>query len=193
MSDVQIVRLTFSGAATPYWVSLGQGDPVKPDRSSSFSISSIENQNLIVLTPTLAWTCPPTPVAGGEVPSPASRPSNVQPEYAATPRYEPQTNCDAPIQPFVSPEAATFISRHRLEEHLLEATRLSRECFSIAETPLVSHEVDPEDDSQYLVIEIKVRGDVLQNVEAHKRYAKAWAQTAQWPYFDMIRLVYDLA
>ena len=92
----------------------------------------------------------------------------------------------------VSAAAREFAARANLESLLDEAVDLIHRCFRVVGVPTVEYEVDPEDGDQYLVLDARVGGSVRENVAAHKRYAREWARTADWPRVKMIRLAFDL-
>jgi hypothetical protein len=98
----------------------------------------------------------------------------------------------APAMPPLSDEVREFCERHALFDRLAKALELAREHFTIVGEPVVKWEHDPENDDEYLVIEIQVQGSVSENVEAEWRFAGGWTQFARLPEVRLIRLDPDL-
>jgi len=94
--------------------------------------------------------------------------------------------------PPLSDEVREFCERHALFGHLAKALELAREYFTIVGEPVVKWEHDPENDDEYLVIEIQIQGSVSECVEADVRFARAWTQFAKLPEVRLIRLDPDL-
>ena len=92
----------------------------------------------------------------------------------------------------LSDEVSAFCQRHDLLDHLGRAIELARQCFSIVGDPVVELEQDPEDGEWYLVLEIRVRGDEGEYIEAHKAYNRSWATSTPWSPVHMITLLSDL-
>jgi hypothetical protein len=71
------------------------------------------------------------------------------------------------------------------------AIETARKCFSIIGNPAVDLVQDPETDASYLVVEIQVRGDVRDNVMAHRNFARETARLLG-PRREIISLHYDI-
>ncbi len=89
----------------------------------------------------------------------------------------------------LSDEVREFCERHALFGHLAKAMELARECFTIVGEPLILWEHDPENDDEYVLIEVWARGSVSECAEADWRFAGAWTQYAKLPEVRLIRLV----
>jgi hypothetical protein len=96
------------------------------------------------------------------------------------------------IEAQLSDDVRVFCKRHAIMVDLEKAVELARDCFSIAGTPHVRFEQDPEDASSYVVLEIQVRGDEVDCADSHMRYMSTWANSVGWPEVHLIRLIYDI-
>ena len=94
--------------------------------------------------------------------------------------------------PPLSDEVREFCERHALFGHLTKALELARECFTIVGKPVIQWKHDPENDDEYLVIEIQVQGSVSECVEADRCFGRSWTQFAKLPEVRLIRLDPDL-
>ena len=89
----------------------------------------------------------------------------------------------------LSDEVREFCERHALFGHLAKALELARQYFTIVGDPVISWEQDPEEDDEYLVLEIRVQASVSECVAADFQHARAWAQFASLPEVRLIRLI----
>ena len=85
-----------------------------------------------------------------------------------------------------------FCQRHELMHHLATAIELARQCFTMVGDPMVQLEQDPEDGEEYLVLDVRCRGDESECIRAHKSYLKSWASSTPWPAVHLIRLLCDI-
>jgi hypothetical protein len=92
----------------------------------------------------------------------------------------------------LSEEVREFCEHHALFGHLAKAMELARQCFTIVGEPVVQWEHDPDNDDEYLALEIQVRGSVSECVDALSRFAGAWTQFADLPEVRLIRLSPDI-
>jgi hypothetical protein len=92
----------------------------------------------------------------------------------------------------LSEDVREFCERHNLSGHLAKALEFARRYFSIVGDPVILWEHDPENDDEYLVLEIEVRGSVSECVQAHVRYVGEWTQFATLPEVRLIRLSPDI-
>jgi hypothetical protein len=86
-----------------------------------------------------------------------------------------------------SDEVREFCERHALFDHLEKAKELAREYFTIIGEPTVVFEQDPENGEEYLVLKLRVRGEVSDCVASDWQYARAWTQFAKLPEVRLIR------
>jgi hypothetical protein len=86
-------------------------------------------------------------------------------------------------------EVREFCERHSLFGHLAKALELARQYFTIVGDPVVSWEHDPENDDEYLVVEIRVQASVSECVAYEIQHARAWTQFASLPEVRLIRLL----
>jgi hypothetical protein len=91
----------------------------------------------------------------------------------------------------LSKEVRAFCQRHQLLDPLAKAIELAKRCFSMVGEPSVQLEQDPEDGEWYLVLEILVKGEEHECIQAHKEYVWSWANSTPWPAVHMIRLFVD--
>jgi hypothetical protein len=89
----------------------------------------------------------------------------------------------------LSDEVRAFCRRHDLMDHLARAIELARRYFSIVDDPEVRLEQDPEGGEWYLVLEIRVRGDEDECIQAQKDYVRSWANSTPSPEVHMISLI----
>ncbi|MGP0064769.1 MAG: hypothetical protein ACLQGP_14370 [Isosphaeraceae bacterium] len=89
----------------------------------------------------------------------------------------------------LSDEVRAFCERHALFGHLAKALELARQYFTIIGEPVIQWDQDPENDDEYLIIEIQALGSVSEVVEAHGRYIRAWLKFATLPEIRLIRLI----
>jgi hypothetical protein len=92
----------------------------------------------------------------------------------------------------LSEDVREFCERHNLLGHLAKALELARRYFNIVGDPVIQWEHDPENDDEYLVLEIEVRGSVSEYVDAVSQFAGAWTQFAALPEVRLIRLSPDI-
>src|SRR5215213_2737552 len=85
-----------------------------------------------------------------------------------------------------------YCTREGLMPELQTAIGLARKHFELSDVPTVQLEQDPELDSDYLVLELRIQGHTPEIVAAHKRFAREWATTVPWPKSERIRLTYDI-
>jgi hypothetical protein len=90
-------------------------------------------------------------------------------------------------------EVRDFCQRNDLLDHLRRAVELARGHFSIVGDPVVKLEQDPEVEESYLVLEIRVRGQEDEWIQAHKEYNRSWATSTPWPQVHLISLISDLS
>jgi hypothetical protein len=95
----------------------------------------------------------------------------------------------ATVMPPLSEEVREFCERHALFDHMAKALELARQCFTIVGEPVVVFEQDPDNDEEYLLLEIQVPGSVSERVESRVRFADAWTQFVTLPEVRLIRLV----
>jgi hypothetical protein len=88
-------------------------------------------------------------------------------------------------------EVRAFCQRHQLLDPLAKAIELAKRCFSMVDEPSVQLEQDPDDGEWYLVLEIRVKGEESESIQAHKEYVWSWANSTPWPEVSMIRLFVD--
>lgn len=93
----------------------------------------------------------------------------------------------------LSDDVRDFCQRHDLLGHLGRAVELARQHFSIVGEPVVRLEQDPEDGEWHLDLEISVRGDEDECIQAQRRYVRSWANSTTWPAVHMISLVCNLS
>ncbi len=92
----------------------------------------------------------------------------------------------------LSPEALAFCGRAMITNELSLAIDLARRCFPVVGTPSVSLLEDPEiDETEYLIIELQVRGTVKDNVLAHRKFASE-AIRSLGAKREIIRLNYNI-
>jgi hypothetical protein len=89
----------------------------------------------------------------------------------------------------LSDEVRELCERHLLFGHLAKALELAREHFTIVRDPVISWEHDPENDDEYLVLDVKVQGSVSECVESNWRFLRAWGKVASLPESRLIRLL----
>src|SRR5438128_587921 len=89
----------------------------------------------------------------------------------------------------LSDDVREFCERHALFGHLAKALELARQCFTIVADPVIQFEQDPDNDDEYLVLDIQVQGSVSECVESNLRFARAWTEFATLPKVRLIRLV----
>lgn len=92
----------------------------------------------------------------------------------------------------MSSEAHAFCQRNGFARELIDAIDSAKKCFSTVGSPVVNLVQDPEvDDTSYLVIEIQVRGEVRDNVVAHRKFATETAKSLGRN-GELIKLHYDI-
>jgi len=87
----------------------------------------------------------------------------------------------------LSDEVREFCERHDLFGHLAKAMELAGQSFTMVGGPVVQWHHDPENDDEYLVLEIQTQGSVEECVKAHSRYVGAWTKFATLPEVRLIR------
>jgi hypothetical protein len=108
------------------------------------------------------------------------------------PPYAAVRRCLGPPFPIVRcPSCTSCCLRIGVVSELSLAIETARKCFSIIGNPAVDLVQDPETDASYLVIEIQVRGDVRDNVMAHRTLARETARLLG-PRREIISLHYDI-
>jgi hypothetical protein len=98
-----------------------------------------------------------------------------------------------PSEPNITTEARGFCARHQLSAALQTALEIATATFDNRSAPTVVLEQDPETAEEFLVVELRTRGDVANNVAAHMKYASDWAAAASSPVVNLIRLVYEIS
>ena len=91
--------------------------------------------------------------------------------------------------PPLSDEVREFCERHALFGHLAKALELAHEYFTIVGEPVINWEHDPDNDDEYVLIEVWTRGSSRECAKADWRYAGAWTQFAKLPEVRLIRFV----
>lgn len=92
----------------------------------------------------------------------------------------------------LSPEVLSFCVENAVYADLTIALDAAKNSFSIIGNPVVELLADPEvGDTFYLVIEIRVKGEVRENVLAHRTFASATAKRLGSKR-EIIRLHYDI-
>ena len=89
----------------------------------------------------------------------------------------------------LSDEVREFCERHSLFGHLAKALDLARQYYTIVGDPVISWDHDPEEDDEYLVLEIRVLASVSECVASDFQHARAWTQFASLPEVRLIRLI----
>lgn len=92
----------------------------------------------------------------------------------------------------LSPEARSYCVDNAFDSGLAIALDTARRTFTLIGDPVVELLADPEiPDRSYLVIEIRVRCTVKDNVTAHRKFASEAARLLA-PKREIIKLHYDI-
>lgn len=92
----------------------------------------------------------------------------------------------------VSAELLDFCSRQGLLPYLPVSVELAKACFSSIQDLHLQQEHDPETGEEWLVIDIVIRGDEEQILNAYDRYTDLWVSAVPWPERNKIRLSYNI-
>ena len=190
MNPPQTIGVSLGGAATPFWFPLAGQHATIASEHTLFPVEAVADREFLILSPELAWTSPAFSGGTFEIPEPVTGHTGstlFDPLTVALPDRYP----DAP-HATVSEAAREFAARAELEGLLDEALALLHRCFRVVDAPKVEFEIDPEVGDPYLLLDVRVGGSVLENVAAHKRFAREWSRKADWPQVKMIRLAFDL-
>jgi hypothetical protein len=90
------------------------------------------------------------------------------------------------------PDALTYCLRHGLQQYLLAALTLIRQCFSSVHACRLRLEQDPEAGEEWLVLEVALQEDVEKVLAGCDAYTDRWVAQVPWPECDKIRLVYNV-
>lgn len=86
----------------------------------------------------------------------------------------------------------TFCHDHGILDAAAQAIALAKECFKPEEVA-IQIEGDPESDGEWLVIDVTVRGEVREVLDAYRHYKNRWHTSTPWQQRRRIRLVYNFA
>jgi hypothetical protein len=99
-----------------------------------------------------------------------------------------------PRQPpvFLSPDLQEFCARLGILEYLAVAVDLARKCFPLVGEPCVHPEQDPETGEEWLILDIRVRGEIDEVLDSYDLYTDLWISSVPWPEGEKIRLSYHI-
>lgn len=122
-----------------------------------------------------------------------SDPSHAHPDGSITADVllTPEQLCSLGLSE-VAPDALAYCLQHSLQQYLLTAIDLMRQCFASVYACRLDLEQDPETDEAWLVLAVTLNEDVETVLATYDVYTDRWIAYVPWPERDQIRLVYNV-
>jgi hypothetical protein len=92
-----------------------------------------------------------------------------------------------------APEVSGFCERHGILSHVADATGLVKQCFPSRKTLRLFLGDDPEEEGQWIIIEVTVNQDVDDFLKEYNRCVDLWVKMIPAEALSIIRLSYKLA
>jgi hypothetical protein len=92
-----------------------------------------------------------------------------------------------------TPQAAAFGEQHRIESFIEAAKTAVEECFPSRKALRIFLDEDPEEESQWIAIEVTIEPDAGDFLEAYNRCISLWVKRIPTEALTIIRLSYNLA
>ena len=93
---------------------------------------------------------------------------------------------------FISPEARGFCVQEGILQYAEVAIGLVQHHFESIQNLALQLQEDPETGEKWAAVDVTIRGELDEILDAYDRYTGQWVASAPWPERDKIRLSYNI-
>ena len=107
-------------------------------------------------------------------------------------KNEPLVGGMVKTEDFISPEVRNFCAQEGILQYAEGAIDLVQHHFESIQDLALQLQEDPETGEKWAAVDVTIRGELDEILDAYDRYTGQWVTSAPWPERDKIRLSYNI-